>query len=807
MISTLWQDVRHAVRLLAARPGWTAVALVSLALGIGVSTTCFSVVDALLLRPLPVERPNELVELRVLSQGHREESFFYPDYREMVASTTAFSGLTAYSSRGSMLKQNGESVMLSVTVVDGTYFDVLGIRPLLGRLLNVQTDSSGDGSPTVVMSHSLWQRRFGGDPGVVGRSIALNGTFVTVVGVVPASFPGLQKGFVTDLWMSPAAWSVSSGARTDITARDSRQFEIVGRLKPGVSAEAARRQVAAVGARLRSTYPDKNRDMTFTAVMLAEEQARHARGPMIILLALVGLILWIACANVAGLELARGEARRRELGVRHALGASRTRLIRQLLTESALLSALGAAGGLLLASWLLSLLPLLLPPMPIEIDLALRLDLRVYLFTLALGMVSVLLVGLLPALRASRVDVMDSLKDSADGSRSSWSRAALVVGQVALAVVLINSAGLLLKSFARTRATSPGFDTARNIVALYMVAGRDADSAAWRSFYERLREQAAALPGVRRATYARRLPLFGSGGGASVQVEFPGLQLPDEQRRPRIHYNEVEPGYFATIGTRLLAGRGFTTADRTDGDRVAIVSAEFVRRYYPAAGGIGKNIVVSGHPTRIVGVAEDARINSIHEDAQPYVYFPFAQRPANEATFILETQSDPRVLAQTAKRLVAKLSAGSEVLETITMDDHMKAALFGDWLKAVVSAGLAALGAALAALGLFATVSHAVGRRMREFGVRLALGAQRRQLFRTVLGSALRMAGVGIVLGIAGTLAAGGVLRLMIYNMKPWDPPTLIAGALVSALIAVLATLQPARRATRVDVWQTLRWE
>ncbi len=807
MISTLWQDLRHAVRLFAARPGWTAVAVASLALGIGISAACFSVVDALFLRPLPVERPEEIMALNALSQGHREEVFFFLDYREMAAATSAFNGVTAYSWRGSMLKQNGESTQLSVNVVDGNYFDVLGVRPLLGRLLSTARDSSPDGQPTVVMSHSLWQRRFGSDPSVVGRSIALNDAFATVVGIAPPSFPGLEQGAVVDLWMSPAAWSTTTDARSEFEARDSRQFSVLGRLKPGVNADAARAQVAAVGIRLRAEYPDKNRDMTYTATLVQEEQTRAARKPVMILLALVVLILCIACANVAGLELARGEARRRELGVRQALGASRARLARQLLTESALLTVLGAAGGMLLASWLIGVLPALWPPATYQRDLALRLDARVLLFTLALTALAVLLAGLVPAWRVARTDVVGSLKDATLGTRSAWARATLVVAQVTLAVILINSAGLLLRNYALTRSTSPGFDTSRSTAALFMIAGMRIERPDIVPFYEHLREQAAALPGVRSATYARRLPLFNSGGGASVRVGFPQLQLPDEQSRPRIHYDEVEPGYFSTVGTRILAGRGFTAADRTSDDRVTVVSVEFARRYFPAGNAVGQSVLISKRPARIIGIAENARMNSIHEDPQPFLYFAFAQMPSNEATLILETNGDPRAVAQAARHLVAKLSADAEVLQSFTMEDHMKEARFNDWLRAVLSASLAALGATLAAIGLFATVSNTVGRRMREFGVRLALGAQRRQLFANVLGGALRMAGIGIGLGLLGTLAAGALLHSMIYDVRPWDPLTLAAGALLSAIIAILATLAPARRATRVDVCETLRWE
>ncbi len=805
----MWNDLRHAARILASRPGWTAVAVLSLALGIGVNTTAFSIADAMFLRPMPVASPEQMMSLTAKYDGRSSEGFFFVEYRELAAGTTAFSGVTAFSSRGAMLKQNGESTLMAVHVADGNYFDVLGVAAQLGRTLRPELDSSPDAQPAVVMSYGLWQRKFGGDPGIVGKTIQLNDAFVQVVGVMPKSFPGLERGYLTDLWESPAAWTVSTNARSDIEERRSRQFEVIARLKPGVTKEQALAQVAGVGRRLKEADPATNGHITFHAAMAREEQLAAAMKPVGILLAIVALVLWIACGNVAGLQLAQAEGRRREIGIRQALGASRARLVRQMITESALLAAAGTVVGLLLARWLQGMLPALLPPGPFQVDYGLRLDSRVYAFTLAAAVLTVLLFGLAPALRASKMDVTPALKDGAGSGRQKlWMRSFVVAAQIGLAVVLLNAAGLLLRSFMHTRAESPGFDTARNMACLFMVSGmKTFDGPEVTVTYERLREEAAALPGVRRVTYARRLPMFSSGGGATVKMEFPSLKLPDEQKVARLHYNEVGPGYFETIGTRVLQGRAFGSQDSAEGARVVMVSEALARQYFPKGGALDQHVLVRGKAARIVGIVENARVNSIHEPPQPFVYFPFAQMPSGESTLMMETLGDPVAVAAAAKKMVQRIAPEAMVLSTVTLEDHMKEVMFQDWVQAVLSSGVAALGVLLASVGLFAAVSYAVGRRTKEFGVRLALGAQRRDVFVMVVKQALLMAGVGAVVGLAGTLAASRLLRGVLYGVEPNDALTLAVSTILAALVAVAASLAPARRAVQVDPVQALRWE
>lgn len=802
-------DLKHAVRRLMAHPGWALVAIASLALGIGVNTAAFSIVDALFLRPLPVAAPEQIVSVRAVTNDSPNEGFFFLEYRDLLANTSAFSGVTAHSSRGGMLHRNGDAELIPVEVVDGNFFQVLGIPALLGRTLRADTDSSADGAPSVVLSYAMWQSQFGGDASIVGRTIQLNDVFVEVVGVLPASFSGLRQGVSSDLFVSPAAWARSTNARSDIDDRRSRQFEVLARLQPGAGIEMALAQVQAAGRRIAAAFPATNRDIGFTASLVFKDQFARALQPVSILMAIVGLVLWIACGNVAGLQLAQAEGRRREMGIRQALGASRARLIRQVLTESAVLAVVGSAGGLLFAAWLLRALPALLPAGPFATDLGLRLDGRVFAFTLAAALVTVMLSGLAPALRASKVDVVPAIKGGESGrpGRKLAMRRIVVAGQVALAVILLNTAGLLLRSFFHTQSESPGFDTARNLACVFMHTGRTPEGEVVTTMYDRLREEASALPGVRRVSYARRLPLFPSGGGASLTVEFPGLRLPEAQRRPGIHYNEIGPGYLETVGTRVLRGRQFNSQDSRLSQRVVLVSEAFARRYFNGRDALDQTILVGGRPARIVGVAEDARMNSIHETPQPFLYLPFAQRPSGEATLLIESLRDPAPLAPLAKAVIRRVYPQAVVLSTVTMRDHMKQALFLDWVQAVLSSGLAAFGVLLAATGLFAAISYAVGRRIREFGLRMALGAQRGDVFRLVLRQAGWMALAGIAAGSVGSLLVARLLSGMLYGVAPGDLLTLLGSAAATLGVAVLATLSPARRAVRVDPMVALRYE
>jgi predicted permease len=803
------QDLRHAIRLFASHPGWTAVALLSLALGIGVNATAFSVADALFLRPLPVASPDEIVELGVHAEGGREESFSFPEYLELRENLSALQGLAAYMRRGTMLKQNGEAELLPVNIVSANYFEVLGVSPMLGRALNPSLDASLNAPPAIVISNSLWRRRFGGDPAIVGRAIHLNDSFVTVAGVMPASFPGLERGYITDIWASPSAWLAMGSARSDFEDRLWRDYHCIGRLHEGASGQSVQTQAAAVGKRLASAWPASNRDISFYATLASANRQEQLR-PALLLLAIVGLVLWIACGNVAGLLLSLSEGRRREIGIRQALGASRSRLIRQMISESAILAAAGAMLGLLFAWWLMELAPSLLPPSPFEVDYGLGLDWRVVTFALGLTVISVLLFGLTPALRASRVDIVPELKGSSAGAQSGRRhpfRSGVVVAQIALAVALLNTAGLLFRSYAHTRGESMGFDPSRNLISILLNPSPQERARSMTPIYERLREELTGMPGVRRVTFARRLPMSGSGGGATVKVQFRGLNLPEDRSRAALKFNQVGPDYFQTLGTNLLRGRGFNASDAAGQEPVILVSETLASRYFKDRDPLDQSLLIEGKPARIVGVVEDARINEIHEKAEPFIYFPYAQFPDTEGTLIVETHRDPSTLIRPVKDKIRQVAPSSEILTTVTMREHMWRVLYDDWAQALLSSGVALIGVLLAAVGLFAAVSYAVGRRTREFGIRLAIGAQRRDVFRLVLRQGIVLAALGTACGLAAALAVSRMLSGLLYGVQPHDALTLTVSAVIALAVALLASLQPARRAVRLDPLNALRCE
>ncbi len=799
---TFLQDLRYGIRLLLKSPGFTTVAVASLALGIGVNSAVFSVVDGMFLRPLAVEKPEQLVWIYSRSPESRGLSTSYVEYLDLRDQTDAFSGLVAQSRRGSMLRVNDETEMVLTTVVSANYFSALGVRAALGRTFSSELDSSPAKDPVAILSYSLWQRRFGNDPQIVGKSIQLSERNCTVVGVMPRSFRGLERMVPPEIWLSTTGWvAINPGNRPELERREVRVFNVLGRLRPGATPEQAQAQLDTIAGRLEQSYPATNKGRRLSAVSEARLAADRFRSSLL-LLSIVSLVLLIACANVATLLLAQGESRRREIGVRLALGAGRLRLLRQLLTESLLLSLLGAALGWLLASWLLDLAPALLPPGPLRIDV--RLDQRVGIFTLVASLVTALLFGLAPALQASKIDVAPVLKGEATGRRSPrfslWN--VLSVGQIALATVLVSGSGLLLRSFLYSQSIDPGFDTKKNMLVVMLGTPQRA-----RALFQELGERVAALPGVTRTTYARRLLLAGSGGGAVKEVSIPGVELPGGREAVEIKYNQVADNYFATMGTRLVRGRSIDRRDGPDSLKVVVINEAMTRQFWPTEDPIGRWLRVGRVEYQIVGIVEDGRIIHVHDAPEPFLYFSFAQMPSGEGTLLVETAGDPALLADAVKREMRSVDPKIAIFSMMTMKQHMAMALYADWIPAAISSGLAVLGMLLAAIGLYGVMSYAVSRRTHEFGIRLAMGAEGRDVLRLVMRQGLKLALVGIPIGLAGALAASRAMSSFIFGISPGDPLTLGASSLVVIAVALLATQAPARRATKVDPLVALRQE
>ncbi len=803
---TFLQDLRYGIRLLLKTPGFTAVAVASLALGIGLNSAVFSVVDGMFLRPPAVQQPQQLVWIYSRAPERSGGSISYMEYLDLREQSDVFSGLVAQSRRGSLLRVNDEIEVVPTTVVSVNYFSVLGAGAMLGRTFSANLDDS-EKEPVVILSYSLWQRRFGSDPQIVGKSIPLGARNCTVVGVMPRSFRGLERLVAPDIWLPATTWvAIVPGNRPELERRENRVFEVLGRLRPGIAVEQAQAQLDTIGRRLEQAYPATNKMRQLSAIPETRRAADRVRAGLL-LMSVVGLVLLIACANVATLLLAQGESRRREIGVRLALGAGRRRLLRQLLTESLLLSLAGAALGLLLASWLMDLAPVLTPPGPLRIDV--RLDQRVGTFTFLASLLTAVLFGLAPALRALNADVTPVLKgeEASIGRRSRrfsmWN--VLAVGQIALSVVLLSVSGLLLRSFLYTQQIDPGFDTKKNMLVIMMASRSVSGPQQARALFEGLAERLQSLPGVTRATYARRLLLAGSGGGATKEVSIPGVQLPPGRDAIEIKYNQVADNYFATMGTRIVRGRGIERRDGPDTLKVVLINETMALQFWPNEDPIGRWLRTGRFEYQIVGIVEDGKINRIHEEPEPFLYFPFIQMPPGEATLLVETAGNPALLADAVKREMRSVDPQIVIFSLMTMQQHMANALYMDRMPAVVSSGLAVLGMLLAAVGLYGVMSYGVNRRTHEFGVRLAMGAQKRDLLGLVMRQGLKLALAGIPVGLFAALAATRVMSSSLYGVRPGDPLTLAASSALVLAIVLLATQGPARRATKVDPLVALR--
>ncbi|HEX9186279.1 MAG TPA: ABC transporter permease, partial [Vicinamibacteria bacterium] len=750
-------DLRHGVRILRRRPAVALVAAASLALGIGVGTALFSVADAFSLRPLAVTEPSRLVEVFTRSPSGFSEPLSWPEARELVRHAKSLASVAAFDRRGITLRRGDELETLLLQAVSDEYFATLGVRAALGRVIGPGGDR-GLPAPAVVISDRLWRSRFGADPSLVGRTVQLNDRPFTAIGVLPPGFRGLQRGLVNDVWVSLETWSRFYGSPASLERREARHFEVVARLAPGATLARAASDLALLGSRWATAFPEASHGRTLHA-QRATEIAGGA-SPLALLLGVgVLLVLAIAGTNASNLLVGLADARRAEMGMRQALGASRSRIVRQVLAESALLALAGAGVGLALAEALVRAAPRLLPPTALAVDYAVRLDGRALVVAGALALLATLAGGVVPALRASRTEITPSLRVTA-GALTPGRRlalpTALVALQVALAVVTLNSAGLLLGSFAATRSASRGFDTGRRVLVLELSMGDEVgDLRRFASALASVRERALGLPGVRSATYVRRLPMAGYGGGAKLTVS-----VPDGDGSTRdVRYNQVGPGYAETLGPRLRAGRFFAPAEHSGASPVVVASEAFASAFFGATPAVGRHVRVGGEDHEIIGVVDDAPIERLHEAPEPFVYLTYARRPSADVALLIETAGEPGALAPAARALVREASPGAAVLAATTLARHMAEAWHEDWLLAVLGASLSTLGILLALAGLYAAVALLTGRRTREFGIRLALGARPSEVVSLVLRQGLGIALAGAAAGLPAALVAARLLR------------------------------------------------
>jgi putative ABC transport system permease protein len=810
------QDVRYGLRMIAKAPAFTALALLALALGICANTTIFSFINGLVLRPLTgVKDPDRLVAVYTsdFSSGLYGGSS-YPDYLDFRSQTDAFEDLAAREGALLNLNREGEqSERLRGGYVTSNYFTILGVNAKLGRTLQ-PSDDTPSASPAMVISDELWQHRFDSDPNIVGTTVKLNTQSYTIVGVTETSFRGLRLGLPPQFWLSmPAHTEFTSRGRGD------RSIGIVGRLKPGVTLEQAQGQLTTIGARLAQAYPETNlgvfgRPDEPRPITVVREGRLRPEGEQgvwrisILLFAVVGLVLLIACANVANLLLARATVRRREIAVRLAVGASRGRLIRQLLTESVLLSLMGGVVGLLLTQWTARVLPSFFPDSAAQgVDFSV--DWRVLVFTFAVSLLTGLMFGLVPALQTTRPDLVSSLKDDAIGSNQRFRRLglrdALVISQLALSLVLLISAGLFVRSLRHAVNFDPGFAAQNLITAALDTRAARLNREQGQTFYQQMIERMTSVPGVSGATFSVVVPISGSGQRRNAMIE--GYQRqPSEDME--LNTNVVGADFFATMEIPIMRGRAFGPEDREGGPGVAIVNEEFARRYFNGDA-LGKRLKVDseGEYLEIVGVARTAKYRDLREDPLPFIYLPLSQEYQPNMTLIVRTAGDPAALLGTLRKEMSDVNKAVTVFSVQMMSETIAGQLAVDRMIAVLLSVFGGAALLLAAIGIYGVMGYAVAQRTREIGIRVALGAERGDIMTLIVRRGLMLTIIGASIGLVLALALTRALKSLLFGVSASDPLTFSAIVTLLVAVALVACYFPARRATKVDPIVALRNE
>ncbi|MGE0129985.1 MAG: ABC transporter permease [Blastocatellales bacterium] len=810
-MQTLWQDVRYGIRLLIKKPAFTIIAVMTLALGIGANTAIFSVVHAALLRPLPYEKPDQLMMIWERNQSRnldrsQASPVTYCDWREQ---KQVFDKIAGWWYPQVNLTDTGSEPerVRTVDVTDG-FFDVLGAKPMIGRGFQSGEDRPG-GERLAVIGHALWQRRFNSDPNVYGKTITLDGRSFTVVGVMPAGFNYPND---TEVWC-PLGWDPRQHSR------NARFFEVVARLKDGVSPQQAQVEMNALSSRIAQENPQSNKDWTAAVVPLRDQLVGDFRLALLVLFVAVGLVLLIACANVANLMLARAGAREKEVAIRLAIGATRGRLVRQLLTESVLLALMGGVFGLLLAVWGTDVL---LKVNPVEIPQLddLKVNSQILGFTLGVSLLTGLIFGLIPALQSSRTDLNRTLKEGGRDSRSGGSRvrSALVVAEVAVALVLLVGAGLLLKSFARLQHIDPGFSP--NNVLTFNLQLPVSSYRDWRQvpeLYSQLIARLKALPGVQSADAAGFLPLE---GGWPTKFLIYGQPAPLRGEEPVAQHRPVSESYFQTMGIQGLGGRQFDERDNADTPGVVIVNEALARRYFPNENPIGKRITTTARQygplgrvmpqsleMEIVGLVGNEKNSSLNKTAEPAIYFSHRQFAYRSMNVVVRTTAEPMSLANAARNEVWAVDRNLPVSNIKTMEQRLGDSIARPRFSALLLGLFAALALILAAVGIYGVISYAVEQRTHEIGVRMAMGARATDILTLVVGQGLALSLAGVGVGIAGALGLTRLISGLLYGVTATDPLTFVGMPALLVAVALLACWIPARRATKVDPMIALRYE
>lgn len=804
-------DLRYAFRQLVKSPGFTAVVVLSLALGIGATTTVLCWLGDLVLRPLAGVAQQERLVVIVSNYGGGCASV--PDLRDFGEHHEVFAGTEASMPTAACLTVDNQSEWIQAQIASANFFELLGVKPVLGRTFLPDEDRKPGGNPVLVIGENLWRRRFGGDPAILGRVVDLNRHSFTIVGVVPASFHGSMSPMTFDAWApSSMIWEVRNQGTYFLTARSARGWHNLARLQPGLSIQQAQAAVTLLDAQLAQAYPKTNSGAHHRVVPLSEcpWSAAPIMGSTLKLLLAVSLgVQLIVAANVANLLLARAVSRQKEVAIRLAAGASRARLVRQLLTESVLLALLGGAVGVLLASWAVDSLPLFLPAeLAARSHLAFPLDATTLGFALVLTLATGVAFGVFPALQASRPDLYAVLKE---GGRSTQGGAAhhrlrsgLVVAEVAVAMVLLIGAGLCIKGLRQARQIDPGFRADHVLIAELQIGMNGYDQETGKAFYRQARQRLAALPGVEEAALASWFPLGLSGcKGWDAVVE--GYQ-PPEGEDTTYEFAVVSPRYFATLRIPLLGGRDFTEQDDASTARVAIVNEAFAHRFWPGQDPIGRRFRTGGTWRTVIGLARQGKYNRLNESAWCFFYLPYQQDvPDLDLSLCVRTTGDPAAFANSLRQTVRALDPRVELLETTPLTVLSGMVLFPQRMASSVLVLLGLVALVLSAMGVYAVMAYAVSQRTQEFGLRMALGASPRNVLSLVLGRGVLMVATGLAVGFLLALAATRLLAAFLYGVSPFDPLTFLGVPLLLTLVALFACYLPALRATKADPMTALK--
>ena len=810
---SLINDIRYGLRNFAKRPGFTAIAIVTLALGIGANTAIFSLVNTVLLRPLPVPHPEELTEVYGTFHNGADytiQSYLnYKDYRDR---NDVFSGLIAYRFAPMSISHESRNERIWGYLVSGNYFDVLGVQPFLGRYFTPEEDRTPGAYPLAVISHGCWQKRFASDRGIVGRALSLNGRTFTVIGVAPQGFNGTEVAYGPEIFVPMAmAHEVEPGSNW-LESRDSDNLFVVGRLKPGVTTAQAEKALAAITFQLAKEYPHENEGRgvrLLTPGLFIPDIRNSVISFSSVLMGVVGLVLLLACVNLANLLLARATERRKELAIRLAMGASRARIVRQLVTESVLLSLAGGFGGLLLAAWINKLVTSIKLPTDIALIFDLRLDWRVLSFALVVSLATGVIFSLLPALQSSNPELVPALKDdsSLSGFRRSRLRNSLVVVQVAVSLVLLVCAGLVVRSLQVAQKTRPGF-TPENAVALSFDLGLQGYAEEkGRAFQRQLIERTQTIPGVRSVALTSTVPLTLDYSYTSIYVE--GQAITSTSELPVAVPNVISPNYFHTMEIPLR-GRDFTERDDKEESRVAIINETFARRFFPGREAIGRRFNFSGPDKpywEVIGVAADGKYNSLGEDPKAAFYRPLLRDYSTNATLVARTTGDSNSALAALRGELLRMDSALPLYNVQTLSEHMNVPLFPFRMAAAVLGSFGVLAIVLAAIGIYGVMSYVVASRTREIGVRIAVGAAKRDVLILIIKQGMTLAIIGLGSGLLIAFGVAQLIAKLLFGVSPVDLVTFVGVTLLLGLVAVLACYIPARRAMKVDPLVALRYE